>query len=319
MKVESKTLDWLLEPSQPAIQYYTLTSLLDRKENDPEVRDAKEKILKKGWAADILTAQKPDGYWEAAHSPEGYSLYRPKYTATNWRMIVLSDFPLSFRDDVRLERGCNLFFRNWLGNEDEFEAQGEVCISGNLARMLTKFGYGDDPRVKRVVDWLVKVQKEDGGWHCFPSKTGTLDCWEALAAFAAIPKENRTKPINRSIERGGEFYLARKLHEEGQRYEPWYRFHYPNHYYYDVLDGLDVLTSLGFTKDPRLEYALNLLKEKRLSSGEWILDATHPDVGPGADYAVEGTPIKFALEEKGRPSKWITLTALKVLKRVEED
>jgi hypothetical protein len=131
-------------------------------------------------------------------------------------------------------------------------------------------------------------------------------------------RRKREKSLNRSIERGGEFYLARKLHEEGQRYEPWYRFHYPNHYYYDVLVGLDVLTSLGFARDPRLEYALNLLKEKRLPSNEWTLDAIHPDVGPGADYTVEGTPIKFALEEEGRPSKWITLTALKVLKRVEE-
>jgi len=318
MKIEGKTLDWLMEPTQPVIQFYALTSLLDRKENDPEVRDAKEQILKKGWAADILAAQSPTGYWEAAQSPEGYSLYNPKYTASNWRMIVLSDFPLSFRDDIRLEKGASLFFKNWLGNEDEFEAQGEVCISGNLARMLTKFGYGDEPRVKRVVDWLVRTQKEDGGWHCFPSKTGTLDCWEALAAFAAIPKEKRTKSINRSIERGSEFYLARKLHEEGERYDPWYRFHYPNHYYYDVLVGLDVLTSLGFSGDPRLEYALNLLKEKRLPSGEWVLDAVHPDVDQGADYTVEGTPIKFALEKEGTPSKWITLTALKVLKRVEE-
>ena len=46
----------------------------------------------------------------------------------------------------------------------------------------------------------------------------------------------------------------------------------------------------------------------------------HPDP---ASYAWGKGNLKwevrpFALEEAGRPSKWITLTALRVLKRVEE-
>ncbi len=119
--------------------------------------------------------------------------------------------------------------------------------------MLTRFGYADDPRVKRIFRWLVNDQKEDGGWHCFKSETGTLDCWEALAALSALPKSKRTRSINASIEKGVEFYLERALHKEGKKYEPWYRFHYPIHYYYDILVGLNVLTSLGFAADSRLE------------------------------------------------------------------
>ena len=288
---------------------------MDRKEDDPDVREARSAILKRGWVKDILDPQEPRGNWEPIED-----LYHPKYTSTNWRMIVLSDFGLTAQDDPRLERGCQLFFthKQWLGNEDAFENGAELCISGNLTRTLTKFGYGDDPRVQRVVKWLVDTQKIDGGWHCFPSDKGTLDCWEALAAYAAIPKSKRTKSIRNSIDGGAEFYLERELHKEGQKYAPWYRFHYPTHYYYDLLIGMDVLTSLGFGSDKRLGFALNLLKQKRRPDGKWMIDATHPDIARGAGYKIRDQRKRFALEDEGKPSKWITLTALRVLKRVDE-
>jgi hypothetical protein len=123
------------------------------------------------------------------------------------------------------------------------------------------------------------------------------------------------------VERGAEFYLERELHRQGERYEPWYRFHWPVHYYYDLLVGLDVLTALGYGDDPRLAFALELLRSKRRSDGRWNLDALHPDVGPKAQewYAQhpKDLPTPLAFEKVGRPSKMITLRALTVLARVE--
>jgi hypothetical protein len=47
------------------------------------------------------------------------------------------------------------------------------------------------------------------------------------------------------------------------------------------------------------------------------MDRLHPDVsGPkAAQYRKGVTPLR--IEEPGKPSKWITLRALRVLKRVE--
>jgi hypothetical protein len=313
LKTDEKVLNWLLEPDQPIVRYFTLQDLLDRKESDSEVVEAHSEILNQGWAHDILESQNPDGSWESAAD-----LYRPKYSATNWKMIVLSDFALKHEDDRRLEKGCQLFFADWLKDEDVFEADGEICVHGNLARTLTKFGFGEDPRVQRLYRWIISAQKSDGGWHCFKSDKGTLDCWEGLAAYSALPKSKRGRSIKKSIERGAEFYLERSLYKEGRKYSPWFRFHYPNHYYYDILVGMDILTSLGYGGDKCLGPALALLKKKRLTNGTWALDSIHPDLGEGADYELKGRVIRFALESKGKPSKWITLKALQVLKRVDE-
>ncbi len=312
MKGNEKVLEWLLEPSQPVVQYFAMTELLDKKATDSEVREVRSQIPKRGWAKDILAKQKPEGYWARRKN-----LYQPKYVSSNWRMIVLSDFALTAEDES-IRKASALFFHDWLPDKDAFLRDAEVCISGNLARFLARFGYADEAKVKWIFDWLVDAQKEDGGWHCFPSDTGTLDCWEALAAFSAIPKQKRTRRINRSIERGAEFYLERELYKEGKRYSPWFRFHYPNHYYYDLLVGLDTLTSLGFGNDKRLVYALNLLDRKMRSDGTWILEAVHPDIGSGASYAQKRKAIPFRLEKVGALSKWITLKALEVQKRIAE-
>jgi hypothetical protein len=324
--LNQRVIDWLLEKSQPSVRYYTLVEILGRKEDDPEVREAYSTIPRGGWAKEILRLQKPGGYWEPSEpkptNVRGWLdfLYRPKYTATNWRAIVLSDLGLTSKDR-RIERIAELFFKYKLRLGSMVNIfNDEVCIVGNTARMLTRFGYADDHRVRKLYDRLLEDQKEDGGWHCFESDHGTLDSWEALAAYAILPRSKRTRRIERSISKGAEFYLERKLFEDGSgKYQPWFRFHYPNHYYYDILVGLDLLTKLGYGNDRRLEPALKILTDKRRSDGTWSLDRVHPDLGAGAKYDLNLAEVKpFALERPGEPSKWITLTALRVLKRVED-
>jgi hypothetical protein len=308
-------LEWLLDEEQPAIRFFTLLELLDKPENDPEVERARFKIPKTGWVASILRKQKPAGYWESKKS-----LYRPKYTATNWMALVLSDLGMT-KNDRQVEKTANLFFKIWLESKEENFYESELCIAGNTARFLTAFGYGEDPRVKKLFDHIVEIQKDDGGWHCWDSPEGTLDCWEGLAAFATLPRSKRSRRIERSIERGVEFYLERRLTNEGnKKYLPWFRLHYPVHYYYDVLVGLDLMTRLGYGGDKRLRPALDILLRKRSSDGTWKLEATHPDP-PSYAWGKNNLKSKvkpFSLERVGEPSKIITLNALRILKRVEE-
>jgi len=311
-------LEWLLADDQPAIRYLALTHLVGRPEDDPEVQAAREMITEKGWAADILEKQDRGGWWIGDES-----LYRPKYLSTNWMLLILSDLGLT-REEPRIAKACELWIQRF-GKEDggfamEGSKSGHLCTLGNMARALVRFGYADHPKVRSAFEWLVNHADKKGGWSCFGSGRN-LDSWEGLSAFAVYPRQKWTEGMKRAVELGAEFFLERELHRQGAPYEPWNRFHYPVHYYYDLLVGLDFITALGFGDDRRLRYAISKLREKKRRNGRWDLDAVHPDLeGTMAEWYAKNpkrAPTPFALEEAGRPSKMITLRAMIVLERLD--
>lgn len=313
-------LDWLLEQDQPSIQYLTLTQLLERPDGNPEVRSAKARINTNGWASDILLKQSPNGCWIGEES-----LYKPKYLSTNWMLLILSDLGLT-KADPRIRKACELWLKRFARRDGGFGADGmsksHLCTTGNTACALVKFGYANHPKVKSAFEWLVKNRAEKGGWSCFGSGRN-LDSWEPMSAFAAYPRQKWTKSMTLAVERGAEFYLEREMHIQGSHYEPWYRFHYPVHYYYDLLVGLDFITALGYAGDKRLGHAVAALKKRRRPDGRWNLDAAHPDVEGGmAEWYrkhPKQTPTPFTLERVGEPSKMITLKAMRVLNRLEQN
>jgi hypothetical protein len=251
------------------------------------------------------------------------SLYRPKYLATNWMLLVLADLGLT-REFAPVRSSAELWMRRFSAQDGGFGISGgktgHLCVTGNMTRALIRFGYADHPKVRVALDWLVAHADPKGGWSCFGSGRN-LDSWEGLSAFAALPRKKWTTEIEGTVARASEFYLERRLLRQGERYAPWYRLHYPIHYYYDFLVGLELMTELGYGADPRIDDALALLEKKRRRDGRWNLDAVHPDVeGPIARWfsAHPGqTPTPFALETVGRPSKMITLRALSVRSRVK--
>jgi hypothetical protein len=322
LKSRNSTIDWLLEDDQPSIKYLTLTELLGRSENDPKVTSAKKSITQRGWAYDILAKQDPGDWWV-----EERRLYQPKYLSTNWMLLILSDLGLT-KEEPRIERACQLWMKRFAKSDGGFGMDGgktsHLCIVGNTARALVKFGYVDHPKVRSAFQWFVENQSKLGGWSCFLGGRN-LDSWEPLSAFAAYPREKWSRSMKQAVERGAEFFLERELHKQGDHYEPWYRFHYPVHYYYDLLVGLDFMTQLGYSDDERLGHAISVLKKKRRKSdGKWILDAVHPDVGDYGGIAEwfakhpKQAPIPFSLEKVGEPSKMITLKALEILNRLGE-
>jgi len=319
-------IEWLLERSQPAIRHRTLVDIFDQNSKNEDVQKAHSGIPGSGWAAEILGEQLPGLHEGNALRFQGYwhnyvLLNRPKYVTTLWKFLVLIDLGLTAKNDQVLKT-CRLLSDRYLKQEEGFH----LCTTSNVTRAFISAGFDEDNRVRRALDWIVSEQKEDGGWHCFDTPRGTLDCWEPLSVFAALPRERWNRGIKKSAERGAEFYLERRLFREGARkYAPWFRFHYPIHYYYDMLVGLEVLTSLGYGSDPRMKLALELLRKKRGPCGSWALDAIHPDLPPdlpAEEYSssppYEPFPaIPWGLEKVGKPSKIITLRALRILKRVD--
>ena len=312
-------MDWLLEEDQPSIRYLTMTHLLARPESSSEVKDARKAITQTGWAKEILDKQNPAGWWVS-----GENLYQPKYLSTNWMLLILSDLGLT-KEDPRIAKACQMWIKRFAKRDGGFGTDGakssHLCVVGNTARALVKFGYVDHPKVKSAFEWFVKNQSKLGGWSCFLGGRN-LDSWEPLSAFAVYPRQKWTRGMKLAVERGAEFFLERELHKQGTHYEPWYRFHYPVHYYYDLLVGLDFMTALGYSDDKRLSHAISTLKKKGRPDGKWNLDATHPDVEGGmAEWFrrhPKRAPVPFALEKVGEPSKILTLSAMLVLNRLNQ-
>ncbi len=312
-----RVIEWLLEEDQPGVRYRALTEIDGRPARDPEVLRARREIPRRGWVADILAVRAPGGWWVGEEN-----LYLPKYLSTNWRMLVLAELGAS-REIPAVRASCELWMRRFPlrggGVGGNSRGTGHHCVVGNMARALIRLGYGDDPRVRKSLDWLVETADPKGGWSCF-GRGRNLDSWEGLSAFAAYPRARWTAGMQRCVDLASEFFLERELHRQGGRYAPWYRFHDPVHYYYDVLVGLDLVTALGRGDDPRLKFALSLLRKKRRADGRWNLDAIHPDVAGGmARWYREHPrqrPTPWGLETVGAPSKMVTLRALNVLQRV---
>ncbi|MCA9728418.1 MAG: hypothetical protein KC729_12090, partial [Candidatus Eisenbacteria bacterium] len=84
-------------------------------------------------------------------------------------------------------------------------------------------------------------------------------------------------------------------------------FTHPNHWRYDILRALDYFRSAssfcGTAADPRLAAAITHVRAKRQADGRWLMD-----------WAARGARWFDLDEGPGRPSRWITLRALRVLK-----
>jgi hypothetical protein len=109
---------------------------------------------------------------------------------------------------------------------------------------------------------------------------------------------------------GREFLLSHEVYKLKQGGEPVHenmlRFSFPPRWHYDVLVALDYFQECRAERDERLHDAISVLKTKRNKDGTWDLQNKHP----GKTF--------FEMEKVGKPSKWNTLRALRVLEWWED-
>jgi hypothetical protein len=329
----AQTIDWLLEKGDPGVRYSALRDLLEAPPDDAEVLAARRATVRHSPVKEILAAQAREGNWVKTGS--GYS---PKYTGTVWQVIFLGQFGAD-GGDRRVRAGADYVLDHSRSPSGGFAYNATNagmlhCLGGNLGASLLELGYGDDSRLQEAIDWLARSITGEGiapaeekeaplryyrsgnsgpGFLC--SANNHLPCaWgavPALDALSRVPPRKRSKAIRRAIDSGVEFLFSRDPavadYPMGWSTKPnasWFKFGYPMGYVSDVLRGAEVLTALGHGSDPRLESAARLILSKRRPDGRWALE-----------YSYAGKTW-FDLGEKRQPNKWVTLRAMRVLKRM---
>jgi hypothetical protein len=304
-------MEWLLD-SDPSIRWQVMRDLLGAPAD--QVVAERARVATEGLGAQLLALQGADGSWAGEAWNEGWN-------STMHVLSLLREFGLDpasdearravglVRDRVRW-RGWDWdgawHGLDWLGNPF-FAGEVEPCINGQVGASGAYFSQD----IQRILDYLLREQLADGGWNCEAERGSTRSSFNTticvLEALLEYEQAGGSRPgVQEARLRGQEYLLERRLlwrKTTGEVIEPaWTRFSFPNWWHYDVLRGLDYLRKAGATPDERVAEAIGLVESKRDGNGRWLLENQHPGTMP------------VELEEgEGRPSRWVTLRALRVL------
>jgi len=135
---------------------------------------------------------------------------------------------------------------------------------------------------------------------------------KALKALAEIPINKRSRDAEKTIEKGAEYMLKhhvyKRSHDLKRTSNPnWLKFGFPLLWQTDTLEILRILTKLGY-RDEQMQEAVDLVVSKQDNNCRWRLESLPP---PQESFYRNFSTI---IEQRGSPSKWITLNALRVLK-----
>jgi hypothetical protein len=320
------SLSWLLESdaANPAIRLFALRDLLDRPPDAPEVLAAQAAVMASGPVPAILDAQQPEGFWEKPGG--GYG----KYRGTAWQIIFLGDLGAD-PADARVRRGCEYALSHGIAPNGGYAynrtpaSSGVLhCLNGNVAHALIRLGRLEDPRVQGAIEWQARAITGEGPIQYYQSTTSGpgFGCavnakqpcaWgavKALKALAAVPPAQRSPLVQRAAAQGATFLLDYDLALAAYPYtekvsSAWFKLGFPLSYWSDLLETLSVLAALGCGGDARLAAARRWLLDKQDAKGCWKLE-----------NSLNGK-MWADIEQKGKPSKWVTLRALRVIKALD--
>jgi hypothetical protein len=331
-QTRSTSLQWLLDSNIPNIRYLALRDLCDLAPDNQKLKAARRSAHREGPIAVVLDNMEKEGYW--VRPGPGYN---PKYRSTVWALILLAQLGASVYEDQRIEQGCK-YLVDHMAEGGQFTTttsgapSGTVdCLQGNLLWSLMELGY-EDPRLAKAYEWMARtvtgdgvapMEEKDAPVRYYAYKSGrTFACginnklpcaWggvKVMLALGKVPVKERTPLMKKAIQEGVDLFFsidpvtARYPTRDGSKpNRAWWKFGFPIFYVTDLLQLAEAMTTLGYGKDKRLAGTLQLIHDKQNEHGQWLMEYDYPGK----------TWLDFG--EKKQPNEWVTLRALRVLKR----
>ncbi|WP_150307384.1 squalene cyclase [Planctomonas psychrotolerans] len=315
--VSDDVLSWLLD-SDPALRWQVERDLAGAPES--VWRATRARVATEGFGARLLALQDADGQWAGgAYFPADFDFAGPEaaddagqpWTATTWSLNSLREWGV---DAAVLGDTAERIAANSRWEYDDLPYWGgevDCCINGYTVANGTWLGAD----VSGLTSWLLEHRMSDGGWNCEWVEGSTVSSFHStlnvLKGLLVAESGTGSSDDVRDARRGGEEYLlSRRLSTRlstGEPVAPWVsRFAYPFRWFYSVLNAAEYFRDAamldGRSPDPRMADAIEQIRGARQPDGTWLQERRHPG------------RVWFEVDvDVGEPSKWLTLSATRVL------
>jgi hypothetical protein len=193
----------------------------------------------------------------------------------------------------------------------------DVCVNGMFLNYASYFN-APEQKLRPIVDSILREIIEDGGFNCRTTRSGarhsslhtTISVLEGFTEFQKAGHIYQKERIQHAKASAIEFILRHQVFlsiRTGQIiHKDFLKFTYPSRWKYDILRVMDYFQYEGIKWDNRMGAAIDVLHTKRNKDGTWNMQAAHPG------------QVHVTMEKAGKPSRWNTLRALRVLKHFED-
>ena len=339
------TLEWLTAPDNPAVAVLTRRDLLGEP-SGPGMAALWEVRNTYGPVSQILELMSEDGSWDVPRRD-----YK-KYEGSLWQIHFLGELYADGKDE-RIQRAAEYAFGRQLSDGSWSCSNGRPrgsipCLTANVGRALARMGFSRDARIVEALRYIVSTWVERGSLGCVVGASDyTLNGYchmlapKVLLFLSVVPSELwpdgavglrdaavqalREREIFRSLPHGSrEFqeaafkldadelgeYRKKWMGEHGDlvyRDKPgWLRFGYPLSYNSDALEALFALAAVDETWRPEYQPAIDTIRAAADDEMRWSLRNSF------------NGKMLADVETKGQPSRWLTLRALKALRKMAQ-
>lgn len=286
------TIDWLVSRENPGVRVVALRELLARPPRDPDVRRARQALVRDPFLRDLLALAR------ARLTPAPPVPLERRYDGGMWLALFLTELGadetlpvLKHAADVLLARWEKAFVEIERGRVEDLDAPLFVAA----LRVLARTGRGADPRVVSGAGEIARL-----------ARAGRGRTVKDLLLLGELPEKARTETLRSTIA----FLETRLVEAEipaalaaGATPEIL-RAGYPCGDETDLFEMLAALKGVrpaGAPVEPNVGRALAALAAKADHRARWKLERPRPERMP------------LAPERTGDPSRWVTLRALTIL------
>lgn len=280
-----------------------------------ERKDLQERIADEGWGKQFLSKRKPDGHW-------GQKFYQPKWISTHYTLLDLRNLWLC-PENEKVKETIEMTLATCKSDDGGIclgpstSVHSDVCVNGMFLNYASYF-QTDEQKLQSVIDSILREIMPDGGFNCRTTRSGaihsslhtTLSVLEGLTEFQKARYTYRRNEVESARKSAEEFILKHQLFLSDRTgkiiRKDFLRLPYPTRWKYDILRALDYFQYSGSKWDERMEPAIDVLLKKRNNNATWNLPAKHP----GREH--------FEMEKAGKPSRWNTLRAMRVLQHFKK-